>query len=192
MPGCSLSECAMCRSDPQMPQASTRRTRSPGRGAGSGICSTASHGSAGVDTAARTTASGRRRGRWTELQVQLGHAAQDEGGDVAVAARSGGSVVLLRDADLAQPIEQALDTHPSLRAGQLAAHAGVDAAAERQVLARVLAVDLELVRVLEPLGVPACGAVEQHQRRTGWYVDTAELRRDAGQPEVALHRALDP
>src|SRR4051812_25738189 len=134
MPGCSFSEWAMCRSEPQMPQASTRRTRSPGRGIGSGTCSMASHGSLGVDTAARTCRASARRCRWTELQVQVGHTAQDEGRHVTVLPRIRRAVMLLGDADLAQPVEQPLDADSRLGAGELTAHARVDAAAEGQVL----------------------------------------------------------
>ena len=63
--------------------------------------------------------------------------------------------------------EQALDADPALGAGEWAAGTGVDAAAERQVLARVAAVEPELVRVLELARVAVGGAVDHHHGRAG-------------------------
>src|SRR4051794_7157694 len=143
MPGCSLREWAMCRSEPQTPHASTRRTRSVGRGVGSGSSVIVSQGSVPIDTAARIQRPSAGRSR-AELQVQARDTAQDERRDVAVAAGTGGAVVLLRDPDLTQPVEQPLDADPAFGAGELAAHAGVHAPTEGEVLTRVLAVDAEL------------------------------------------------
>ena len=56
---------------------------------------------------------------------------------------------------------------------------GVDAVAERDVLARVRAVELELVGALEAARVAVGGAVEHHHGRAGRDVDAADRRRDA-------------
>ena len=68
----------------------------------------------------------------------------------------------------------------------------MDAVPERDVGARVVAVDTELGRALEPARVAVGGTVEDHDRRAGRDVDAAECRRDAGEPEVAFDRALEP
>ena len=67
----------------------------------------------------------------------------------------------------------------------------MDTPAERDVGLRVGAVDAELVRALEPFRVAVGRAVQHHHGRAGGDVDTADLRRSAGQAEVGLDRALD-
>ena len=80
---------------------------------------------------------------------------------------------------------------PSARASGRAG-AGVVAAAERDVGLRVRPVDAELGRALEPPRVAVGGAVQQHHGRARGDVDAADGRGPAGEPEVGLHRALDP
>ena len=70
------------------------------------------------------------------------------------------------------------------------AGARVGAVAERDVLAGVGAVDVELVGVLEAARVAVRGAVEHHHRRARGDVDAADGGRRARQAEVALDRAL--
>ena len=72
-----------------------------------------------------------------ELEVQLGQAAQDERRHVVVAAVAGRAVLLLGDPDVGGAVEQPLEADPRLGPGQRRAGAGVDAAAEREVLAGV-------------------------------------------------------
>ncbi len=89
-----------------------------------------------------------RRG---ELDVDFGEPAQDERRLVDVCAGVGGPVLLFVDGDVGQPVEDPFDLDPALHPGERRTGAGVDTAAERDVLADVLAVELELVRVLEPV-----------------------------------------
>ena len=55
----------------------------------------------------------------------------------------------LGDPDVVHPVEQALDGDASLRAGERGTRADVRAAAEREVLTRVGALDVEVGRTLE-------------------------------------------
>ena len=82
-----------------------------------------------------------------ELDVELGEPAQDERRLVDVAAGIGRPCFSSLDGDVGHPVQDALDRDPALDAGQRRAGAGVDAAAERDVLADVLAVQRELVRI---------------------------------------------
>ena len=86
--------------------------------------------------------------------------------------------------------QKALDADPRLRPGQRPPGTGVRPAPEGQVLLGVGPVHPELVRVLEPAGIASGRAVEHHDRRAGGDVDSAHRRPGAGQPEVALDRAL--
>src|SRR3954471_19907064 len=92
-----------------------------------------------------------------ELDVDLGEPAQDERGLVDIFAGPDGPVLLFADGDVGHPVENALDRDPPLHARQRGARAGVDAAAERDVLADILAVERELVRILEALGIAVGG-----------------------------------
>ena len=83
-------------------------------------------------------------------------------GRVVVAARIGGAVLGLGDRDVAHPVEDAFDADPALGPGERRARAGVDAVAERDVLAGVDAVGVELVGALEAARVAVRGA----RRRT--------------------------
>ena len=85
-----------------------------------------------------------------ELEVQLREAAQDPGRLVAEAAVAGRAVVLLGQADVAHPVEDALEADPALGPGERATGARVGAAPERDVGLGVVAVDAELGRALEP------------------------------------------
>ena len=67
-------------------------------------------------------------------------------------------------------------TRPSARASGAPGHV-CDAVPERDVLARVGAVELELVGVLEAARVAVRGAVEHHHGRAGRDVDAADGRR---------------
>ena len=69
-------------------------------------------------------------------------------------------------------------TRASARASGAPGHVWI-AVAERDVLARVRAVDDELVGVLEAARVAVRGAVEHHHRRAGGDVDAADRGRDA-------------
>ena len=142
-------------------------------------------------TPAEPTGTGELRLVRCELDVERVEAAQHPRGLVVEPARVGRAVVLLRQPDVAHPVEDALDADAGLGASQRTAGTGVDAAAEGDVLARVGAVEAELGRALEAPGVAVGRAVEQHHRRTGRDVDAADRRRPAGQAEVGLHRALD-
>ena len=84
-----------------------------------------------------------RRARF-ELEVQAADAAQDVRRHVVVAAGAGGAVLLLGDPDVVHPVEQPLDGDASLGARERRAGARVGAVAEREVLARVGALDLEV------------------------------------------------
>jgi hypothetical protein len=56
-------------------------------------------------------------------------------------------MVLLGNADVRRTVEQSLNAHPGLQPGQRPPGTAVYAAAEGQVLARVVALDAKLVRV---------------------------------------------
>ena len=53
------------------------------------------------------------------------------------------------------------------------------------------ALDLEVGGMLEASGIAVGGPVDDHDRGAGRDLHATELRRHAGEPEVALHRALD-
>ena len=75
--------------------------------------------------------------------------------------------------------------------GERRAGARVDAVTEGHVLARVDAVDPELVGVVEAARVAVGGAVHHHERGSGRELDAADGAPDARQPELALDRALE-
>ena len=77
-----------------------------------------------------------------ELEVQAADAAQDVGRHVLVAAGAGGAVLRLGDPDVVHAVEEPLDGDAALGARERRAGARVDAVAERDVLARVGAVDV--------------------------------------------------
>ena len=81
-----------------------------------------------------------------ELEVQSLQAAEDVGRRVLVAAGAGRAVLGLGDPDVGRAVEEALEADPRLGAGERRAGAGVDAVPERDVLAGVGAVDVELGR----------------------------------------------
>src|SRR6478736_8965961 len=108
-------------------------------------------------------ASGRRcaAGMRGELDVELVEAPEDPRRLVREPARARRSVVLLRQPDVAHPVEDALEADAGLRARQRTAGARVHAAPERDVLLHVRAVEAELGRALEAARVAVGGAVEQ-------------------------------
>ena len=106
--------------------------------------------------------------------------AEDPGRLVAEVAVTGRAVVLLGQADVAHPVEDALEAHPALGPGQRAAGAGVDAAPEGDVGLGVGPIDVELGRALEAPRVAVGRAVEQHHRGAGRDVDAADGRGCAG------------
>src|SRR3546814_6690247 len=65
------------------------------------------------------------------------------------------------------------------------------AAAEGDMQARVVALDLELAGGFEPARIAVGGAVGDVQEGAGGDVDAADLRRLIRQAEVALDRAFD-
>src|SRR3546814_20837822 len=65
------------------------------------------------------------------------------------------------------------------------------AAAEGDMQARVVALDLELAGGFEPARIAVGGAVGDVQEGAGGDVDAADLRRLLRQAEVALDRAFD-
>ena len=74
-------------------------------------------------------------------------------------------------------VEEALDADAGLGAGERRAGARVDAVSEREVLARVGAVDVELGGVVEVARIAVRGAVEHHHGRARRDVDAADRRR---------------
>ena len=109
-----------------------------------------------------------------------GEAAEDPGRLVVEAAVAGRAVVLLGEADVVHPVEDALEADPALDPGERAAGAGVGAAPEGDVGLGVGPVDAELGRALEAPRVAVGGAVEQHHRGAGRDVDAADARWCAG------------
>ena len=140
-----------------------------------------------VTTATRLTASSVDG---IELEMDGREATEDPRRLVLEAARVGRTVVLLGQPDVVHPVEDALEAHATLDAGERAAGARVGTASEGDVTLHVLAVDAELGRALEAPRIAVGGTVEQHHRRARGDVDTADRGRTAGEPEVGLHRAL--
>ena len=99
--------------------------------------------------------------------------------------------MLLGQADVAHPVEDAVEADPPLGPGQGATGTGVGTPAEGHVCPGVGPVHVELRRVLEAPGIAVGGAVQQHDRCAGRNVHAADGRRTAGETEVGLHRALD-
>src|ERR1700720_4666018 len=123
--------------------------------------------------------------------MQLGEPTQDVGRDVLVATVARRAVLRLADPDVGGAVQQTLQAHPGFGAGERCAGAAVDAASEGEVLAGVLAVRVEGVRVLETARVAVGGAVDHHQGAAGGYRLLADSRWHARQSEVTLDRALD-
>src|SRR5437763_960973 len=98
-----------------------------------------------------------------ELEVQTADAAQDVGRHVVVTAGAHGAVLLLGDPDVVHPVEQSLDRDPSLGARERSTGAGVRTVTERDVLARVRALHVEVARMLETTGVAVRGPVDDHE-----------------------------
>ena len=110
--------------------------------------------------------------------MQLGEPAQDIGRNVLIATVAGGAVVRLTDPDVGGSVQQALDPDSGFGAGQRCAWAAVDSPAECQVLAGVLALRVERVRILEPTWVAVGCAVHHHQCGPGGDVGFTDGRRD--------------
>ena len=89
-----------------------------------------------VTTATRLIGA-RRSSTGVELEVQLGEAAEDPRRLVVEAAVAGRAVVLLGEADVVHPVEDALEADAALDAGERAAGARVGAASEGDVGLRV-------------------------------------------------------
>src|SRR5436309_10685702 len=123
--------------------------------------------------------------------MQLGETTQDIRRNVLVAAVIRGAVMRLADPDVGGAIQQSLESDAGLRPRERGAWTAVDAATERQVLARVLAFGVEAVRILETARVAVGRAVDHHHRATGAERLLADGGRHSRQPEVALDWALD-
>src|SRR3989442_1523034 len=100
-----------------------------------------------------------------ELEMEAAQAAQHPGRLVLEAPGARGTVMLLREANVAHPIEDPLEADLRLGARERAARAGMVAAAEGDVLLGVGAVDPELGGALETPRVPVGRAVQHHERR---------------------------
>src|SRR6185312_695885 len=123
--------------------------------------------------------------------MQLSQAAQDVRRNVFVLTGIRGAVLALRDADVGRFVEEPLDRDTGLGPGKRGARAAVNAPAERQVLARVLAGGVERVGIIEAARVAISGTVEHHHRFAGAEIGLADDGRYARQSEVALDRTLD-
>src|SRR5271166_6475273 len=84
-----------------------------------------------------------------EREVELPESAENVRRLVGVLAVVGRSVFDLVDLDVCHPVQNAFEGDAALHAGQRSARARVDAAGKGHVLAHVLAVEVELVRVFE-------------------------------------------
>ena len=100
-------------------------------------------------------------------------------------------MVAVVDADARGALEEPLDREDGLRAGERRPGAGVDAAAEGEVLASVRPRLVERGRVLEDPPVAAGRAVQEHDDGAGRELESAELGRPLRQAERALDRRLD-
>src|SRR5262249_23385429 len=87
---------------------------------------------------------GRREG-----EVEFAEPPQDVRRLIGVPAIAGRPVLDLVDLDVRQPVQDALDGDAALHPGERSARTRVHAAGERHVLADVLSVELEFVRVVE-------------------------------------------
>ena len=126
-----------------------------------------------------------------EVEVQGVDAEEDERRGVLVSPRVRWAVVCLRDPDVVESVEHALEGDAPFRAHERSARAEVCAASERHVLARVDAVDVELRRALELPRVAVARAQEQDQRAARRDRHAAELARSSRHPEAHLRRALE-
>ena len=79
-------------------------------------------------------------------------------GSYSLLAAVGRPVRRFVDFDVRHPIQDALDRDTALHSGERSAGARVHAAGKGHVLADILAVDLELVRILEAAWIPIGGA----------------------------------
>ena len=129
---------------------------------------------------------------WVELQIEVSQSAQDEGWQIAVASCAGRPVDFLGDANVAGPVEHAVETDDRFGPRQGGAGTGMAAAAECHMQAGVLPVHLELPGVFELAGISVGGAIGDIQEGAGRDVDAADLRRLFRQSEVALDGALYP
>src|SRR6478609_5177538 len=122
--------------------------------------------------------------------MQFGEPTQDERRNVAVVAVVRRTVLLLRDPDIGGAVQQPLQADARLGAREWGTWAAVDTAAEREVLAGVLARRVELVRPLEAARIAVGRAVDHHDGGARTQLATADGDRGARQPEVALDGAL--
>src|SRR5690625_1895794 len=123
--------------------------------------------------------------------VQVGEPAQDVGGHIGVATVMGGPMRLGVDSDVGGPLQQSLKKYPRLGAGQRGPDAAVYPSTETDVAARIQPIRVEHVGIVENARIAVGGAVVQHQRGARGDVDTADRRRGARQPEVALVGAFE-
>src|SRR5258708_5342544 len=115
-----------------------------------------------------------------EREVQVAEPSQDVGRLEGVAPPVRRSMLGFTDRDVRHPVQDALDRDPALDSGQRRTGAGMHAAGERHVFADVLAVQLELVRVLEPARVTIGRTGQHHHDRADRNVDAADGGRLAG------------
>ena len=87
-------------------------------------------------------------------------------------------MLLLGDRDVRRAVEELIDRDPALGAGEWRAGTGVDAVPEGNVLARVPAVDVELVGIGEHPRIAVARARYEHQRAPGRDVHAGELGPD--------------
>src|SRR4030095_13738662 len=124
--------------------------------------------------------------------MKAAQAAQDPGRLVLEAPGARGTMMLLREANVAHPIEDPLEADLRLDAGERPARAGMVAAAEGDVLLRVGTVDADLGGAPETPRVPVGRAVQHHERGAGGDLHAGQGRGAAGETEVGLSRALGP
>src|SRR5262245_41735972 len=107
----------------------------------------------------------RASGRGRELEVQRAQSPEQEGRLPLVAAILGRAVVVAVDADVVETVEQPFERDSRLGTPQWRARTRVDSTTERNVLADVGPVQVELVGVLEATGVAIRGAVQDEHIR---------------------------
>src|SRR5262245_27639752 len=125
-----------------------------------------------------------------EAEVKGHEAAEDVRRRVLETAGAGGTVLGIRETDVAHAVEDPLEADPGLGAGERPARARMRAAAEGDVLLRVGPIDTERGRAFELARVAVGGTAEEHDGAAGGDVDIGDPRRAPGHAEVALDGAL--
>jgi hypothetical protein len=97
----------------------------------------------------------------------------------------------LRDSDLRHPLEEPLERDARFQARQLRTGTGVSTTSERQMIAQVRPVELELVRLLETAWITIRRPERQHGEGARGHLDSPDRGRAPGNSKTDFRWTLD-